>query len=83
MWTSIPIHMQESIWLSRYTTSLKRVMQEQGRKQKWLAEQLDINRDVLNRIVNGATLPNLRTAQKIAQILNVEINTLWPYGDGD
>lgn len=71
-----------------YTTTLKKHLEDRAINQVKLAEKLGINATMFNRIVNGKYLPNLRTAQKIAYVLNEEynmnltVNDLWTYKHG-
>ncbi|WP_368780753.1 helix-turn-helix transcriptional regulator [Alicyclobacillus fastidiosus] len=62
-------------------SKLRHILDKNGIKQNWLAEQAGVNVNTLNKIVNGKALPNLRTAQKIARALNTSIDDLWPLED--
>lgn len=60
-------------------TKLKVVLVEMNVKQSSLAEKIGINPTTLNMIVNGKSVPNLLTAQKIAYALETTVDYLWPY----
>lgn len=64
-----------------HKTTLKKLLEDRGIKQKWLAEKASVTPAALNLIVHGKTLPTLRTAQRIARILQTDVDTLWPYED--
>jgi putative transcriptional regulator len=67
----------------KHQTRLKTVLEESGIKQSWLAEKANVTTSALSVIVNGKSLPNLRTAQKIARALNTTVDYLWPLEDED
>jgi len=64
-------------------TRLKKILEESGIKQSWLAEKANVTTSALSVVVNGKSLPNLRTAQKIARALNTTVDYLWPLEDED
>lgn len=64
------------------STPLKRVLQSEGRKQSWLAEQVGIDQPTLSRIVNGLHCDE-GTRQKISAALGREVCDLWPTADAD
>ncbi|WP_206922807.1 helix-turn-helix transcriptional regulator [Alicyclobacillus suci] len=57
---------------------LKKYLDEKGIKQAWLCEKVGISNTALSLIVRGKSLPNLRTAQKIARALGTTVDELWP-----
>lgn len=63
--------------------NLKKEILKRGLKQSWLADKAGINRTALSSIVNGKSLPNLRTAQRIAKALEMTVDDLWPLEDAD
>jgi putative transcriptional regulator len=50
---------------------IKEVLEEQGRTQIWLSEQLDRDFKTITRYVNNHRQPTLDTLFKIAKILKV------------
>lgn len=62
-------------------TVLKQVIDQNGLKQTWIAKQVGVTAPALNLIAHGKTLPTLRTAQKIARLLNTSVEQLWPLED--
>ncbi|MDQ0191547.1 helix-turn-helix domain-containing protein [Alicyclobacillus cycloheptanicus] len=66
-----------------YRTVLKQLIDENGLKQTWVAKKVGISAPALNLLAHGKTLPTLRTAQKIARLLNTTVETLWPLEDDD
>lgn len=58
-------------------TRLQEVIQDEGRKQAWLAERAGIDPAHLSRIVNGLH-PSQATARAIADALGRETGELWP-----
>jgi putative transcriptional regulator len=62
-------------------TTLKQMIDENGVKQKWLAQKVGVTPPALNLIAHGKTLPTLRTAQKIARVMNTTVDVLWPLDD--
>lgn len=65
------------------TTRLKVMLAQMGVKQTWLAERAGVSPTTLSMIVNGKTLPTLRTAQKIARALGTTVDALWPPENGE
>ncbi|MCL6443917.1 MAG: helix-turn-helix transcriptional regulator [Alicyclobacillus sp.] len=62
---------------------MKAMLDDRGIKQKWLADKIHVSPPALNLIIHGKTLPTLRTAQKIARVLNTSVDELWPYDPAD
>ncbi len=58
-------------------TPLARVLEEEGRKQSWLAERTGIDRGMLNRYVHGLHCPQDRQ-QAIAEALGRTVDELFP-----
>lgn len=58
-------------------TPLKRILQDEGRKQSWLAERVGIDQATMSRIVNGFHADD-PTRDAIAQALGRTIEELWP-----
>lgn len=55
---------------------LKEARLQKKLTQKQIAEMLNINRVVYNRYENGKNIPNLKTAKKIAEILEISLDYL-------
>jgi transcriptional regulator with XRE-family HTH domain len=52
-----------------YRTELERVLEQQGRRQDWLAKQTGIHESTISRIVRGRQRPHQASRVKIAQAL--------------
>lgn len=55
---------------------IKKVIEEQGRSQKWLAEKLGKSYNIVNAYVQNRQQPRLEVLYEIADILNVDVRTL-------
>ncbi|RJE75228.1 helix-turn-helix transcriptional regulator [Reichenbachiella sp. MSK19-1] len=55
---------------------IKEVLEEQGRSQKWLANQISKSYNMVNAYVQNRQQPRLETLSEIAQILDVDIKDL-------
>ena len=55
---------------------IKEILKEQGRSQKWLAQQLAMSRQNLDLKLKGKVRISLNEAKKIADLLNVKIEEL-------
>ncbi len=55
---------------------LKIVLVEQGRTNKWLAEQLGKNITTVSRWCTNDTQPAIETMIEIAEILNIDVREL-------
>jgi ribosome-binding protein aMBF1 (putative translation factor) len=55
---------------------IKDVLNAQGRKQSWLADQLGKSYVVVTRYCNNKTQPNIPTLVEIARILDVDVREL-------
>ena len=62
-------------------TTLKRVLDEGGRKLKWVSESTGINYQRLQRITNLGYEPTISEAAKIATCLNRPLEELFPSMD--
>ncbi len=63
---------------ARIDTPLKRVLDEQGRRQSWLAEQIGSTPQQVNKWVGGLHVPAEATRTAIARALDVPEADLWP-----
>lgn len=55
---------------------IKKVLEEKGIKQKWLAEKLDKSYNIVNGYVQNRQQPRLEVLMAIAEILDVDIKDL-------
>jgi transcriptional regulator with XRE-family HTH domain len=55
---------------------IKRVLEEKGIKQKWLAEKLGKSFNSVNSYVQNRQQPRLEVLNEIAEILDVDIKDL-------
>ncbi len=55
---------------------LKEVLAEEGRSSKWLAAKLEKDPATVSRWINNHIQPSLETLDKIANILDVNIQDL-------
>jgi len=65
------IHMQQ-----RKINRLKVLLVEQGKTNKWLAEQLGRNETTVSRWCTNEVQPSLETLGLIAELLNIDIKEL-------
>ena len=52
------------------------VLDEQGRSQTWLADQLGISRNAVNALCHNRTQPSLKRLHEIADVLGVDVCAL-------
>jgi transcriptional regulator with XRE-family HTH domain len=55
---------------------LKAILAEQGKTNKWLAEQLSKDPVTISKWCTNTTQPDLQTLQKISQLLSIDIRDL-------
>ena len=55
---------------------LKAVLAEQGKTNKWLAEQLGVNQTTVSKWCTNTSQPSIETFLEIARLLNVEVQEL-------
>lgn len=55
---------------------IKKVLQERGIKQTWLAEKLGKSFKIVNSYASNKVQPPLETLYRIAEILNVDVKEL-------
>lgn len=58
-------------------TKIKVVLDEQGRRQDWLADQVGVAPATVNRWIKGSRTVDVRNAQKIAAVLGVPLFLLF------
>lgn len=62
-----------------FRTPLQRVIHEEGRKQRWLAERVGIDEGMLSRYANGLHCPE-HTRAAIAEALGRSVDEVFPEG---
>lgn len=67
---------------SRGDTTLKRILDAEGRNQRWLAHATGISDSTMHRIVHGRRLPDVVEAFAIARTLGRDVAELWQLGGG-
>lgn len=60
--------------------NIQKVLNEQGKTQQFLAEQLGISKQVMNKIVSGSKAINVAEISQIAKLLNVSTDYLLNVG---
>lgn len=56
---------------------LSYILLEQGRTQKWLADQVEVSMSTISQIKKGKQLPTLPVAIKIAKVLEKTVEEIW------
>jgi transcriptional regulator with XRE-family HTH domain len=59
------------------TTKLRQVMEEQGRRHVWLAEQLGVSPSHVTRVMNGERTPGPAFRERAAAVLAVDEGELF------
>ena len=62
-------------------TNLKRIIDEKGVSQKWLAEQIGVTEVSMSRYISGERIPKAPIAIRMADILGVEVKELYGWDD--
>lgn len=55
---------------------IKKVLEEQGRSQKWLAKQIGKSYNMVNAYVQNRQQPRLEVLNNIANILDIDVKEL-------
>ena len=55
---------------------IKVVLAEKNKSNKWLAEQLDKDPEMVSKWVTNTNQPNIETLIHISKVLNVSVNDL-------
>jgi putative transcriptional regulator len=55
---------------------IKEVLNEQGRRQTWLAEKIGKSYVVVTNYCNNNTQPSIEVLRKIAEVLDVDVRQL-------
>lgn len=59
-------------------TPLKRILEDEGRRQSWLARITGIDQADISRMANRGMHPSQDEAQRIAAALGRQVSELWP-----
>ena len=62
-------------------TNLKRIIDEKGVQQRWLAEQAGVTEVSMSRYVNGERIPKAPMAIRMADVLGVDVKELYEWDD--
>lgn len=62
---------------------LKKILEERGIKQTWLAEQVGLHRGTINNIIANKYNTSLEIAFKIAHVLNLKIEDIFEWVDDE
>lgn len=57
---------------------MKAILEDEGRRQSWLARRVGIDQGDLSRIVNRGLIPNADVMEGIADALGRSVEELWP-----
>lgn len=60
---------------------LSYILLEQGRTQKWLADQVGVSMSTISQIKKGKQLPTLPVALRIAKVLGKKVEDIWMEGE--
>lgn len=55
----------------------RELMSIRGVSQLWVAEQMGISQQHLNRIVRGASLPSIKHVVAFAHVMEADVEVLW------
>ena len=58
-------------------TNLKRIIDEKGVQQSWLAEQVGVTKVSMSRYISGERIPKAPIAIRIADVLGVDVKELY------
>jgi len=58
-------------------TKLKKILDERGLKQGFIAEKAGLSRGAFSLIVRGKSIPTLPVAMRIARVLEMTVEELW------
>ncbi len=67
----------------RYSaTRLAEVLEDQGRKQRWLASQIGIHESIVSDWINGRRTLSEDRAKQVAEALAIDFYLLFPVPNG-
>ncbi len=72
----------EGIKIRKPKLRLKEILRKQGRKQKWLAEQLGVQPLAVITWCGNKKCPNTETLSKIAELLDIKRSELFERNEG-
>lgn len=61
------------------TNRLKKILEDRGIKQTWLAEKVGVTRGNMSNIINNRQQTTIEVAFKIADILNLKLEDIFIY----
>ena len=64
--------------VDRPETPLKRILDEEGRRQDWLARQLNVDESAVSRWVRGVHVPSEPNRRAIAEALGRNVDDVFP-----
>ena len=59
-------------------TGIAKVLDEQGRKSRWLASQLGLAESTIWAWRTGHSTPPKNMQKRVAEVLGVSVDDLWP-----
>jgi transcriptional regulator with XRE-family HTH domain len=62
---------------ARRETPLKRILEDEGRKQAWLARRLGVTRGTVGAWANGIRVPAPEVRARVAELLGREVAEVW------
>lgn len=73
--------MTEIEWLDIFGDNLRDILLDVGMTQSELADELGIDKSLVNRYINKQYIPNLKTIINMAYVLNCNISELIDFGE--
>ena len=61
------------------TNRLKKILEDRGIKQTWLAEKVGVTRGNMSNIINNRQQTTIEVAFKIADVLNMRLEDIFIY----
>jgi len=58
---------------------LNEILEERGIKKKWLADRIGVTPTTITIICKGDSVPTLKVALKIADVLGLTVEDIWGY----
>jgi len=74
--------METKIRTAKLRLRLEEILKKQGRKQKWLANQLEVSTETVGQWCRKLSCPDGKTLSKIAEILGIEKSKLFERNEG-
>lgn len=57
---------------------LREILESRGTSQTWVAKQTGLKIGTINELVNEKRSPTLENARKIADVLGMTVDDIWP-----